>query len=243
MTRKYLAFDIETAKITPDGEEIQDHRPLGICCWAVAWIDERANAIRDMRGYGTYHDGSYAPKMTRSQCCLLVARLHRAVQQGFTILAHNGAGFDFDILAEESGMVDTCTELAMNSVDACLQVHCMRGYPVGLDAIAKGMGLQGKTEGMDGSMAPKMWAEGRFDEVLNYVSQDVCTTLQVALAIEQHQRLTWVSKTGKLNNLRVNQLLTVTEALQLPEPNTSWMSEPMPRSRFTGWMEAARQSA
>jgi hypothetical protein len=30
--------------------------------------------------------------------------------------------------------------------------------------------------------------------------------------------------------------LTVREALELPLPNTSWMDEPWPRERFTGWL-------
>ena len=30
--------------------------------------------------------------------------------------------------------------------------------------------------------------------------------------------------------------LTVSEALGLPLPDTSWMSDPWPRERFTGWM-------
>ena len=35
MDRKYLVFDIETAKVLPDGEQdIKAHRPLGIACAA-----------------------------------------------------------------------------------------------------------------------------------------------------------------------------------------------------------------
>ncbi|MCB0126721.1 MAG: ribonuclease H-like domain-containing protein, partial [Caldilineaceae bacterium] len=156
----------------------------------------------------------------------------------FTLLAHNGVGFDFDILAEESGMHDTCADLALHSVDTCLLVHCLKGFPVGLEAIAKGMGLQGKTEGMNGSMAPQMWAEGKFNEVLEYVAQDVRATLQVALEIEKRKGLTWIAKSGRRNSLPIPKLLTAYEALQLPEPDTSWMTEPISRERFTSWMEA-----
>lgn len=235
---KYLSFDIETAKITPDGDDLQLHRPLGICCWAVAWINERGE-MKSARGCGIARDGSYLPQMTRSQCCLLVARLHRAVEQGFTLLTHNGVGFDFDILAEESTMYDTCAELAMTSVDTCLLVHCLRGYPVGLEAICRGFGLQGKIEGMSGALAPVMWADGEYEKVLDYVTQDVQATLQVALEVEKQGRLMWISRTGKLNRLPIPKLLTAKEALRLPEPNTMWMTEPLPRSRFTEWMNAA----
>ena len=249
----YLAFDIETAKITPQDSDVQQHRPLGIACWAVAWVgsettilhkgeaEEQEFRIKTTEGCGKGFDGEILPQMTKSQCCLLVARLHRAVEQGFTLLAHNGVGFDFDILAEESGMHDTCADLALHSVDTCLLVHCLKGFPVGLEAIAKGMNLQGKTEGMNGSMAPQMWAEGKFNEVLEYVAQDVRATLQVALEIEKRKGLTWIAKSGRRNSLPIPKLLTAFEALQLPEPDTSWMSEPISRERFTSWMEAQRE--
>lgn len=174
---KYLAFDLETAKVTPEGDDLQKNRPLGISCWAVAWQHKNREIIsREYiegeivvnRGCGQDYRRNYLPRLTRSQCCLLVARLHRAVGQGYTILTHNGVGFDFDILAEESGMYDTCAEIAMQSVDTCLFVHCMKGYPVGLEAIAKGFGLQGKADGMSGALAPLNCAKwGYFYDVWN----------------------------------------------------------------------------
>lgn len=36
-----------------------------------------------------------------------------------------------------------------------------QGYGVGLDAMARGMGVEGKTEGMTGALAPIMWVQGR----------------------------------------------------------------------------------
>ena len=33
--RKFLAPDIETAKVLPDGADLRSQRPLGICCAAV----------------------------------------------------------------------------------------------------------------------------------------------------------------------------------------------------------------
>lgn len=38
--RKYLAFDIETAKVVPDAvNDILSYRPLGICCAAAVASD------------------------------------------------------------------------------------------------------------------------------------------------------------------------------------------------------------
>ena len=87
-------------------------------------------------------------------------------------------GFDFDILAEESGMLEECRDLAVSHVDMMFHVFCQLGYGVGLDAAARGMELAGKSKGMSGVLAPVLWAEGRREEVLEYVAQDVRTTLE-----------------------------------------------------------------
>ena len=43
MNGKYIAFDIETAKILPkDVEDLLAHRPLGICCAATLAADQSA---------------------------------------------------------------------------------------------------------------------------------------------------------------------------------------------------------
>lgn len=238
---RYISFDLETSKITPDGDDIQLHRPLGIACWAIAVV-KNDGTIGTVAGHGEPLITGKAPppQMPRDKCQLLVRHLQATVGRGNTLLTHNGVGFDFDILAEESGMHAECAALAMNSVDTCFHIHCHKGFPVGLEAIAAGMGLQGKTEGMSGALAPQMWAEGEYDKVLEYVAQDARSTLEIALAIEQRGSLRWISKKGRINSLAVPRWLTVTEALQLPEPDTSWMSEPMPRSRFVGWMDGAR---
>lgn len=238
MARKYLAFDIETAKITPDGDDIQNHRPLGISCWAVALLDDGGEIVA--RSYcGTDSEGNNTQQMNQMECMALVRMLRGRTEMGYTLLTHNGCSFDMDILAEESGMHAECAELAMNSIDTCLQIHCIKGFPVGLEAIARGMGLQGKIEGMSGALAPQLWADGEYDKVLEYVAQDARSTLEVALEIERRRGLTWISKTGRRNSLPIERWLTVKECLALPLPDTSWMSDPLPRSKFTGWMDAS----
>jgi hypothetical protein len=117
-------------------------------------------------------------------------------------------------------------------------ILCKLGYGVSLDAAAHGMGLQGKTEGMSGAKAPVLWAEGKRHEVLEYVSQDVKTTLDVALACEKCKKLSWIAKSGNLRTMRLpNGWLTVDAARQLPVPNTAWMTEPWPRESFMEWMK------
>lgn len=241
----YLAFDIETAKITADGNNLEAERPLGICCWATAFVVSGQTEI--VTGHGFDDDGNPSSRMSIADCAHLVWLLQKSVNEfGFTLLTHNGVGFDLDILAEESRLHAECVELAMNSVDTMLQFHCMKGFPVGLDAIAKGMGLSGKTEGMSGSLAPVLWAQGEYEKVLTYVGQDARSTLEVALETEKAGVVRWISKSGKLNAVTLRGWMTVREALKLPLPYTGWMKPvegmpaPMTREKLTGWMAGAR---
>ena len=231
---RYLAFDIEIAKILPD--DVQDwspHRPLGISCAATLSDDGELTLW-----YGKTSTADFTPQMSIEETQSLVDYLASASDSGYQILTWNGLGFDFDILAEESDMLSACRELALNHTDMMFHIFCLKGYPLGLDKAAKGMGLKGKPSGMSGEMAPRMWRDGQFQEVLEYAQQDVHTTLDLAKVTEIHNQLKWLSNRGKPQYLPLSSgWLTVQEALQLPVPDTSWMSDPWPRSKFTKWLE------
>jgi hypothetical protein len=135
--------------------------------------------------------------MSREKAVALVGHLSKMAQDGYTILTWNGLGFDFDVMAEESGAAGICGELALSHVDLMFHVVCCLGYPVGLDNAARGMGLPGKPAGMAGVKAPKLWAEGRYEEVLDYVAQDVRTTLQLGQHGEERHRLEWITRKAR----------------------------------------------
>ena len=235
MKRKYLAFDIETAKQIPEGErDLKAYRPLGISCAATLASD----ADEPLLWHGLTDDGRPADQMTRQDAMNLVHHLATMVNDGYTILTWNGLGFDFDILAEESGMGEECQRLAcdLDHVDMMFHVFCTLGYPVALDRAAKGMGLAGKPEGMSGALAPHLWAKGKRQEVLDYVAQDARTTLELAQICGERGHLHWITRRGSIGKMALlSGWITVREALALPEPDTSWMSNPWPRSKFTDW--------
>lgn len=234
MTRNYIAFDIETAKIIPGQvRDLKAHRPLGIAC--AATLSSTADSPR--LWHGRTDDQKPAARMSRDDAAELVNFLSGSAHNGCAILTWNGLGFDFDILAEESGMVDECRRLARGHVDMMFHVFCELGYPIGLDSAAKGMRLPGKSSAVPQHLAPQMWADGKTDEVLDYVSQDVQTTLDLAGACVEQRELRWIARSGKVRAMKLpSGWLTVDAAMRLPEPDTSWMDNPMPRSRFTGWL-------
>lgn len=228
MSQKFLAWDIEIFNEIPEGvTDWKAYRPLGISCAAAI-----ATGQHEPVKWWSSSDGP----MTKGECQTMLTYLLNRQRKGYTILTWNGLSFDFDVLAEETGMHAECAELAMNHVDMMFHFFAIKGFPIGLDTIAKGLGLPGKTEGMDGAKAPQMWQAGEYEKVLEYVGQDVITTLNVAQVVEQRGGFTWTAKSGRMNSIRIPKWLTVAEALKLPEPDTSWMTDPWPRSKFTEWM-------
>lgn len=239
MARHYLAFDIETAKEVP-GEDFnwRPDRPLGISCAATLASDSG----QPLLWYGKTRDGLTGKQMSQADARGLVQYLSKMEADGFTILTWNGLGFDLDILAEESGAAASCRECALGHVDMMFHVFCSLGYPVALDKAAQGMGLPGKPPGMSGVKAPKLWAQGHFNQVLEYVARDVRTAMQIALTCEQRRRFEWITRKGTKSSMALtNGWLTVREALRLPEPDTSWMFSPLSRQEFMAWLQADRR--
>jgi hypothetical protein len=232
-TRKYLAFDIETAKLPEDASDWRSCRPLGISCAATLPADSQEPVL--------WHGGDRAcpaDHMSREEAAALVRYLSDQVEHGYTLLTWNGIGFDFDVLAEEAQMLAECRVLALAHVDMMFHVLCRLGHGVSLDAAARGMGVDGKPEGMNGRLTPALWAEGRREEVLAYVAQDARTTLDLATACEAFGALRWVARSGRLRTMPLPEgWLVVLESAGLPLPDTSWMDEPWPRERFTGWTD------
>jgi RNase H-like protein len=234
--RKYLAFDIETATDVPGADfDWKPHRPLGICCAAALPIDAKEPII----WHGRNPDGTPANRMSQSEAETVVQELAASVADGYILLTWNGLGFDLDILSEESASHDRCKELALNHVDMMFHVFCDRGFPVALDKAAHALRIPGKPPGMSGILAPQLWAQHRYQDVLNYVSQDVRTALQVALKCEAQQRFDWTTRRGATSSMNLARgWLAVRDAMRMPEPDTSWMDNPIPRSDFTQWLSS-----
>ncbi len=233
MNSKYIAFDIETAKILPkDVEDLLAHRPLGICCTATLAADQSKPQLF----YSQNADGSPSPMMSKDDLSRFVDFLLARTDNGYTIVTLNGLGFDFDVLAEESGRQADCKQLALSHVDMMFHVFCGKGFGVGLNAAAKAIGLS-KPADVDGSIAPQLWQDGKHDRVLDYVAQDCKITLDVAVTSEEKRAFRWITKRDTTASFDIpSGWLTVRDAMKLPLPDTSWMDNPWPRSKFTAWL-------
>lgn len=236
MKRKYLAFDIETAKEVPDedfNKNWRTYRPLGISCAAAFPCDAKEPII----WYGKKPDGTPAQRMSQGEAKDVVLKLFKLVADGYILLTWNGLKFDLDILAEESGCHSECRELAWNHVDMMFHIFCDRGFTVALEKAAQGLGIPGKPLGMSGLLAPRLWAQGHYQKVIDYLVQDVRITLHIACNCEIQRRFEWITRRGSRSSMDLPKgWLAVRDAVLLPEPDTSWMENPIQRDEFTQWL-------
>lgn len=237
---KYLSFDLEISKVIPgDFSQWKTQRPLGICCAAT-----RCDGEEPRTWYSRTDQGKFAEKMSREDLQELVKYLSEAVQDGWQIITWNGLGFDFDVLAEESACWDICRKLALEHIDMMFHFFCLKGFTLGLDKAAKGMGLAGKKPGMSGELAPVLWKSGEFSTVLEYVAQDVVTTLEVAKKVVMGHPISWTSNSGRYQQVGFpNGWLNVVQSLNIELPDTSWMRNPMNRKDFYAWTEEKSPSS
>jgi RNase_H superfamily len=232
--RKYLAFDVETAKPQPaNNYDWKSYRPLGISC-AATFL---SGAHEPLLWYGGANRKRPTKRMPRQEAQALVNYLEKQVECGYTIVTWNGVNFDLDVLAEESGMLEKCRNLAINHVDMMFHVLCRLGYGISLDSAAKGMNLLGKNENLTGILAPQLWAEGRRKDVLEYVAHDAEITLELAEICEAQGLLRWLTRSGRGRKLPLpNGWLPVRLAEKLPKNGTSYMWPHWSRVRFTAWL-------
>ena len=242
---KLLAFDLETSMVFPDGFEAsrwRELRPLGISCLAL--YPTPPDTPRVFHG-SEQIDGTIARRMSPGHVRNVVKYLWDYTRRGYSIVTWNGLNFDFDILAEEAEDATArkaCEVMAMAHIDIAFAMLCSKGYMIGLDAAAKGLGVEGKPVGMKGSMAPLLWRQSRKNQerILAYVAQDARATFQVYHRIIERKRLPWISKRGLPHywepELIDGRLLTVSEANGLDKPETAWMTNPLTREACYAWI-------
>ena len=249
---KLLAFDLEISRPFIEGE--WRNKDLGISCIGLASLDGDKRDAWTITDDAARH-GDHAMKPEGLD--IFLSMLSAYATRGYKILSWNGLGFDFPMIYEYTEQRQLCKALALAHYDLAFQMFCAKGFMIGLDTAARGMGLSGKLVGMSGDLAPPMWAGTDDTElgerievqtdlvpgsieaqelVLKYVQQDAVTTLEATRSALLYGGVDWTSRSGRHQAWPVRQLLTVQECLALPEPDTSWMSDPRTRDEYAGWL-------
>ena len=160
MCNRYLAFNVETAKVLPEGvSELLAHRLLGIC-WAAAFASDSG---RQFTWHRRRDDGPPTLRMTQSDARMLLDDLSRLQADGCALATWNGLSFDFNVLGEDANVRTRRAQIALDHVDMMFRFVCGQGHFLSLQKAAEGMQLPGKLSGATGARAPRMWAEGHRD--------------------------------------------------------------------------------
>jgi hypothetical protein len=225
----YVVFDLETG---PSGTPLNLERHIPDITVAATLAHAGEPRLWYQQGADEEASGEV---LSREAAQNLVRYLLQARASGHTIVTWNGAGFDFRVLAWASGLLEECVGLSWWQVDMMFWVHCLRGFSIGLARAAEAVG-SGKTPGLSGTDAPRLWAEGQYEQVKEYAAQDVRALAAVYEAAMHTRSLRWINTRGGVSEVR-GQLLSVRESYRLPPPDTSWMRRaPWPREKFVGWM-------
>jgi hypothetical protein len=229
---KYVLFDLETELI--QGALDLDRYVPAITVAATLTSDGDLNLWYDRDGSGA----ATGALLSRAGAQALVRYLQDRAARGYLPVTWNGSGFDFRVLARASGMAAECAALAWEHIDMMFWLHCQKGFSVALDRAARAVGTT-KLGGLSGADAPRLWAAGEYDRVLEYVAQDVRMLGAVYEAAIQARALRWINTRG-YESRADGELCPVRKAYHMPMPDTSWMRRPpWSRERFVGWMMAA----
>lgn len=230
---KFATFDLEIAEPLTD-----DNKYTGqpISCAAIATSE----------GVKFYQNW---PHMKQVDCDTLLADIITLNAQGYSLVTWNGCGFDFKVLAHQSGMPNEVMFENREHIDLMFHIMCVKGYPVALDKVLTMIGGSKQhvvtlksgeqIREMSGKFAPELWQAGETEAVLSYLREDVVQLLKLTEAVDRLHEISWPSKkSGQKQTIKMDEFLTVDECLALPLPDTSWMTgTQLTRETFTGWMK------
>ena len=236
---RLLSFDIEISNVFElgPGEDFEQYAPFDISVAATA-IDEGKEIVWLSRGDDEEPLRSMLPGDARAY----LEYLHEKQQQGLRICAWNGLSFDLRWIGHAARDMELAGEVALGIFDPMFQFFVQRGFPVGLAKVAEGMGIQQKKL-IAGEDAPRLWRDGQYQTVMDYVVGDCQMTNRVVNAIVGEGGVCWITRAGKQSFERMLELLPVREVLRLPMADQSWMDTPIPREQFTRWLPQGMTAA
>ncbi len=176
--------------------------PLQLRVLCVAWaVDD--GPVRSV-------SAEYTPEMTAGQCDaaerglvrLLDSSLRDACSHGDlpVFVGHNIAGFDLPALLLRAAKY-RCSDLlrllprerySKRVEDTMQQAAGPNPRPswMRLDDLCRYLGIDGKPEGIDGSLVYQAWTEGQLPEIVAYCCHDVATTRKLWRAMRWQTHLT-----------------------------------------------------
>ena len=172
--------------------------------------------------------------MSRDMAGNLLNYLKSMQDQGYLICAWNGLNFDMRWIGHNANDMHLAAAIARKMYDPMFQFFNRRGFPISLASVAKAMGIK-QLKLMKGADAPKEWRAGNYKKVMDYVRGDSQITNLIINEIIRRQEIAWITQRGEIGIEPIPRLKSVEEILQEPEPDQTWMRDPISRKRFYKW--------
>jgi hypothetical protein len=231
---RLLSFDIEISNVFElrPGEDINKYAPFDVAV-AATQVDGEEPRLWHSAG----PDGTPLASMDRPRAGELLEYLERMQREGCAVCAWNGLGFDLQWIARAAGDAAAASRVARAMYDPMFQFFKLKGFPVGLEAVATGFSMAAR-KSMASEEAPRAWRAGQFDRVFEYVAGDVRMTGEIVQHIVQRGQIAWVTQRGQRKTVLLPKLRTVEDCLGDPMPDQSWMTHPMRQETFASWLTA-----
>lgn len=229
---KLLSFDIELSDIVElkKHEDINKYAPFHISVAATA-----VHGGEEKVWYSEKEKGCPLMNLTQQRAHELLEYLDKMQRDGYMVCAWNGLGFDLKWIGYQANDQSLAARIALKSYDPMFQFFSQTGFPVGLAKVAQAMKIS-QEKLMDGADAPKEWQAGNYQKVMDYCLGDCQMTNLVVLAILKKRRIDWVTNKRTIKSSPIPHIKSVEDVIQGPDPDQSWIDNPIPRTNFYGWV-------
>ena len=232
---KILSFDIEISDIfdLKPGEDMEKYSPFNISVAATA-----IHGGEERVWYSKDDEGCPALNLTQQKAHELLEYLQDMQQSGFMVCAWNGLGFDLKWIGYHAKNIKLAAEIVLKSYDPMFQFFNQRGFPVSLAKVAEGMGIKQKKL-MGGADAPKEWAKGNHEAVMEYCLGDCQLTNQIISEILNKKCVNWITANNISRSEPMPLLKPVHQVIGEPLADQSWMNNPPSKTKFHEWVQEA----
>ena len=188
--RKCLVLDIETANLDMEAEGLAFDNPEGWNTSCVGIYDIWEGESEGVHYYYVANpDKIMTPELEEynlGSMESLASTLEECYKRGYYIVTKNGKGFDLPILRKPlekggAGLEDIINKYETDNrhIDICQLLRDQYGYRFSLQNLVKGLYGEQESKTMDAAHAPKAWANGDHQEVLDYCMHDCVLTAKV----------------------------------------------------------------
>lgn len=146
---------------------------------------------------------------------------------GNTLITWDGMRRDFPLLAAHDKV--RVSEIAVRHHSLAFDLFCRKGFPIAMDTICRSMNVEFFNDTPDWHTNP--------DDAIDTARAFLRSLLNLWDAVEVNGNVVqWLAKSGKAMTLNLGYWRSVAEAVELPQPDVTWMDKPMPRSDFLKWV-------